>query len=64
MRTPNQYDIAVEQIAHPAVRRVMRLNVWKIRSWQEYALWKRRARKWVAIEWREKLQDREVIADD
>lgn len=52
------FALAAEQEKHPAVRRILDLNAWKINSWKEYASWKRHARLWVAIEWREETNKR------
>ncbi len=49
------FALAVEQEKHPAVRRVMELNAWKIKTWREYASWKKHATQWVAIAWGEEL---------
>jgi hypothetical protein len=52
----NTFEIAINQIHHPAVRRVMELNAWKIQNWREYASWKKHANRWVAIEWRQECR--------
>lgn len=46
----NQFTVALAHESHPAVRRVLAMNAWKIETWGEYAAWKRHARMWVALE--------------
>ena len=58
--TQSAFALAARQETHPAVRRVLDLNAWKINSWQEYASWKRHAAQWVAVSWREKTAKRAV----
>ena len=53
--TPSVFATAAAQEKHPAVRRVLGLNAWKIRTWREYASWKKHAQQWVAIAWQEEL---------
>jgi hypothetical protein len=48
----NKFQVAIDQESNPAVRRVLQLNCWKIKSWAEYASWKKHGRKWVAIDWK------------
>lgn len=62
MNTTNQFATAIAQEKHPAVRRVMGLNAWKIKTWREYASWKRHARNWVAIDWRQRQYEIEAQA--
>ena len=50
----NKFQIAVDQEPNPAVRRVLQLNCWKIKTWQDYAAWKKHGHKWVAIDWHSK----------
>jgi hypothetical protein len=47
----NKFQIAINQESNPAVRRVLQLNCRKIKSWDDYAGWKKHARKWVSIDW-------------
>ena len=54
MAQQQHFVTAATQEKHPAVRRVLGLNAWKIGSWQEYAKWKKHATRWVTIEWKEK----------
>ena len=49
------FALAVEQEKHPAVRHVLGLNAWKIKTWREYASWKKHATRWVAIAWQGEL---------
>ena len=49
------FAIAARQEKHPAVRRILDNNAWKIDSWREYASWKKHAQQWVAIEWKREL---------
>jgi hypothetical protein len=48
----NKFQMAIDQESNPAVRRVLQLNCWKIKSWEDYAGWKKHGRKWVAIDWK------------
>lgn len=63
MSNINVFETAIAQERHPSVRRVMGMNAWKIKSWREYASWKRHARRWVAIDWRQKSYDAVVHID-
>jgi len=49
------FALAAGQEKHPAVRRVLSGNAWKIKTWREYASWKKHATRWVAIAWQEEL---------
>jgi hypothetical protein len=49
--TTSVFAVAAAQETHPAVRRVMEGNAWKIDSWSEYASWKKHAKQWVSIDW-------------
>ena len=42
---------AIHSERHPAVRRVLDLNAWKIKTWADYASWKRHARRFVRLGW-------------
>ena len=50
------FALAVEQEKHPAVRHILGLNAWKIKTWREYASWKKHAQRWVAIAWQGELR--------
>lgn len=56
------FAVAAAQEAHPAVRRVMEMNAWKIDSWREYASWKKHAQQWVAVDWRQECLLRRSLA--
>ena len=47
----NVFATAAKVEHHPEVARVIELNAWKIKTWREYASWKRHARQWVALGW-------------
>ncbi len=53
---------AIHSEPHAAVRQVLDLNAWKIKTWQDYAAWKRHGQNWVAINWRAKC--RQAISFD
>jgi len=59
--TAKNFEDAARQETHPAVRRVMELNAWKIKTWREYAQWKKHATKWVAIDWRHSCRREAVM---
>jgi hypothetical protein len=50
------FALAAEQEKHPAVRHILGLNAWKIKTWREYASWKKQATRWVAIAWQGELR--------
>ena len=56
------FAIAATQEAHPAVRRVMEMNAWKIKTWREYAGWKKHATRWVALDWRQECRREAALA--
>jgi hypothetical protein len=56
------FAVAATQEAHPAVRRVMEMNAWKIDNWREYASWKKHAKQWVAMDWRQECHRMAALA--
>lgn len=56
------FAVAARQEAHPAVRRVMDGNAWKIKTWREYAEWKKHATQWVAVDWRQECRREAALA--
>lgn len=44
------FKIAANVESHPAVREVLLLNMWKIKTWADYAGWKKHGRKWVSLD--------------
>ena len=49
-------ESAIRAEKHPEVRRVLHLNSWKIKSWDDYSSWKKHARPWVSVAWRNKCR--------
>jgi hypothetical protein len=62
MNNYGAFQVAASNETHPAVRRVMELNAWKIKTWREYAEWKKHAAHWVAIDWRHECRREAVMA--
>ncbi len=42
--TQAQFAAAAAQVRHPVVRFVLQGNLWKMRTWGDYAQWKRHGR--------------------
>lgn len=47
---------AIRAERHEQVRRVLDLNSWKIKSWADFASWKKHGRRLVAAAWRNKCR--------
>lgn len=48
-------NVAIAGEHHPQVRRILDLNSWKIKSWADYASWKRHARWFVPQTYKNRL---------
>ncbi len=45
----NEFEIAARAIKHPSVRWTVTLNLWKISTWREFAMWKKHGRRFVLL---------------